>query len=253
VPGTIAPAQAVAANNRERFSRAFAHETGLDLGVVRAWVQAEGADTPNGTGGFNYLNVHARPAGSYSGVAYAGISPRGFAQFASPEDAAREAGYWVNHFHQYTGIRRASTRGPAAQLNAIAQSPWDATHYQGGRSLARAYAAVRGGGGVLSGVVSGAEGVAGAIVHPGRTIEHGFQAAGDAVAGGVRDAASFALEGLLKVVLLAVTLGLAAALFYNGVRRLSGDRLPSGADLARTAAATRAPELSPESAALFAA
>lgn len=114
--------------------------TGLNKDVVSAWVLIEGAFTSHGTGGFNYLNLRAKGGGAgYSGVPEPSASPNGFAQFGSVEDAVTETAYWINQFSNYAGIRASTKLGPQSQIAAIAASPWDAGHYNGGRSLLAAY------------------------------------------------------------------------------------------------------------------
>lgn len=125
------------------FIAQLAQATGLDPKVIAAWVQVEGAYAPNGTGHYNFLNLRAKsPAQGYSGVALAGQSTNGFAQFLSVQDAVQETAYWINHFGNYAGIRASTKLGPKSQIAAIAASPWDAGHYNGGRSLLSAYSSL---------------------------------------------------------------------------------------------------------------
>lgn len=238
--------------------------TGLSTKTVQTWVAAEGADAANGTGGYNYANVRARPGSptGYSGVSYAGVSSAGFAQFRSPADAARETAYWIEAMPNYQGIRTAAGKGVAAELAAIARSPWDQNHYadstgRAGAKLVTALKATGGGGGGITGAITGAvggvTGAVGGIVHDLNPANVAGDVAG-AVGGAVSGAATTVVEGFLRLIVFGVILGLAAVLFYNGIRRLSGDRLPSSRDLRDSAAALGGDgELSPEAAALFAA
>lgn len=87
-----------------------ASQTGLDLGVVQAWVaQESGWGVTKGDN--NYLNIG--PGYSYPTVA----------------QASTAAATLLNTSGYYAGIRQAIPGGPAAQIDAIAQSPWDAGHY----------------------------------------------------------------------------------------------------------------------------
>lgn len=243
---TSSPATAAAA--AERFAAELAQRTGLDRDVVRAWVASEGAYAPNGTGGFNFLNVRVGPSGrGYSGVPEV-ASPAGFARFRTVEDAVAETSHWLTSMHNYSAIRAvvAGGGGPMAQLRAIAASPWDANHYAGGSVLLRNYAAARGDsnifgrlwGGVSSAASSAAAAVASgtsSAVHDAGGIFHdplGLGAIGDAITGGVDSL----INGFLRIVVAGFVLALAVALLYSGVRRLSGDRLPSAGELATVAA-----------------
>lgn len=123
------------------FVSKVAAATGLAPDVIKAWVKVEGAYAPNGTGHFNFLNLRAHGGTGYSGVPTS-TSPGGFAQFATVDDAAKETAHWLNTMPNYAGIRQSTSLGPRSQLAAIAASPWDAGHYQGGRALTNAYASV---------------------------------------------------------------------------------------------------------------
>jgi hypothetical protein len=145
------------------------------------------------------------------------------------------------------------------QLLAIIRSPWAAGHYNGGRSLMAAFKRAPGGGGASS---TGQELIAGSIPNPADPfgmnpfapdkipvpglpwdVPSGRDALGGLL-GLLPGADSLQQEGskvatgiaavFIRLVLAVVVLGLAAALFYNGVRRLSGDRLPSPSDVARS-------------------
>lgn len=239
----------------DAFVDRLAAATGLDRRVVAAWVRAEGAYTSGGTGGYNFLNVRARAGGKgYSGVAIS-RSSGGFAKFGSLDAAVRETSFWINRMPNYAGIRSSVDKGPAAQLAAIARSPWDANNYAGGRGLTKNYAAVNKGdggfdwGGLAGDVALGATGI------PGRVVKAALEGDPSELVPGFGDipgtdtspagllgkalglpGINNVTEAIGRLVLAVVVLGLAAALFYNGVRRLSGDRLPSTSDMAMLAA-----------------
>jgi hypothetical protein len=169
VPGNVGPAQAAGvgvvsgAETAPSFIARVAQLTGLDPKVVEAWVKAEGAYAPNGTGGYNFLNI--RTSKSYSGVPLAGTTSNGFAQFYNANDAATETAHWINSMPNYSGIKAATKVGPKSQLAAIAGSPWDSGHYGGGRNLYNDYASItKGGGGIDWGSIAG--GIANGITNP---------------------------------------------------------------------------------------
>lgn len=127
------------------FAEKLSKATGLKPDVIRAWARAEGAYAPNGTGGYNFLNLRAKGGGSsYSGVQLAGVSSNGFAQFRNEDDAVAETAHWINTMPNYAGIRASTKVGSKTQIAAIAASPWDAGHYDGGRKLLDAFKAVTG-------------------------------------------------------------------------------------------------------------
>lgn len=217
------------------FVNELARRTGLNRNVIRAWVLAEGAYDKGGTGHYNFLNVGAKPGGAgYSGVKLAGTSPGGFAWFGSLADAVEESAYWINSMSNYAGIRAAVGKEPGVQLAAIAQSRWDAGHYtkggKRGQGLLDAYKSV-----TKSGWHWPAwnEGLLDAV---GVHVPNPVKAVTNPIAGAIGKGVDALLEGLLEVVVAGAILALAAALAYNGVRRLSGDRLPSGTDLTKLAA-----------------
>lgn len=146
MPGSLGPAQAMGVGvvsgpeTAPSFIARVAQLTGLDPKVVTAWVKAEGAYAPNGTGGYNFLNI--RTSKSYSGVPLAGTTSKGFAQFYNANDAATETAHWINSMPNYSGIRASTKVGPKSQLAAIAGSPWDAGHYGGGKNLYNDYASI---------------------------------------------------------------------------------------------------------------
>lgn len=163
------------------FVSGVATKTGLDPRVLIAWVQAEGAYAPNGTGGFNFLNLKAAPGGkSYSGVPVT-VSSGGFEQFTSVNDAVTET---VNRLQQpfAAGILNSKGQTAVQQIAAIGNSSWDASHYggNGGQNLRNDYTQLWGngaltsaapGGGAISQIASdlGSVPVVGNIVKAGET------------------------------------------------------------------------------------
>lgn len=224
MPGPAPTTRPSATNNpRYSFIQQVAQATGLQPGVVAAWVRAEsGAQGSGAYGGFNYLNLTAKGSAGWSGVpitgSYASNGGTGnFATFGSVDDAAAETAWWIQHMSNYSGIRATAGKPAPVQLAAIARSPWDAGHYGGnGQNLVGAYNAESKN--PIAGVVS-------AVVHPVRTVQHAEQA----VVGTV-------FQGVIYVVMLVGGL----ALIFMGVRRVSGDRLPSSTDIARLVGTTAA-------------
>jgi hypothetical protein len=128
------------AGSEQTFIADLAHDTGLSPQVIQAWVDVEGAYAPGGTGGYNFLNI--RENTSRSGVPLAGTTQKGFAKFHSAGQAAQETAWWINNMSNYRGIKSSAGLAPESQLAAIAASPWDSSHYNGGRKLFAAYNAV---------------------------------------------------------------------------------------------------------------
>jgi hypothetical protein len=108
------------------FVAGVSRQTGIDPRVLVAWVQAEGAYAPNGTGGHNYLNL--RPAAGDVGTVAA--SSGNFDQFATVQDAITST---VNRLHNpfASGIIAAARKTPRQEIGAIAASAWDSGHYGG--------------------------------------------------------------------------------------------------------------------------
>lgn len=126
------------------FIEGVAAGTGIDPRVLQAQADVEGATAPGGTGHFNYLNLKPYPGDPYSGV-----SPGGFEQFASVQDAIAAT---VRRLHQpFAAGIIASTQGasatPQKEIAAIAASGWDAGHYGGvgGPSLLSEFTKLYGG------------------------------------------------------------------------------------------------------------
>lgn len=123
-----------------RFVTGVSQRTGIDPRVLVAWVQAEGADAPGGTGHFNYLNL--RP---YQGDPYASVSPGGFEQFASVDAAVEATTRRLTQPFAAPIVAAARAQAPpAAEIAAIASTGWDSGHYggAGGPNLARIFASI---------------------------------------------------------------------------------------------------------------
>lgn len=228
----------MAQGDRQRFEQDLAKRTGLRPDVIRAWVSAEGG----GPGRFNYLNVRGFGK-SYSGVPVSAASG-GFSSFQNVDQAAHETAWWINHMPNFKGIRQAAKTGDAQkQLGAIIASPWDEGHYGGGQNLLdRWLSIVSGGPGDIPGAAA-ATGAAQSAAGAAKTAAGGAEKAAEAVfnlpheiAGAIEWAAGSVWKGLLEAVLFGVLLLLAAGLVYTGLRRLSGDRLPSGREIGQTIA-----------------
>lgn len=195
--GTLSPQD-------ERFAELVARDTGLELPVVRAWVQAE-----NGPAG-NPLNIGPGR------------------DFGTVDEAARATVNLLRH-PRYAAIMGAA-RGQSVdqQLDAITASPWDAGRYRGasdtpGALLRGAYAA-------LYRVDAGGAGPARADVKPGSADD--FQDGTPPVgtpgflgvdpAGSIADVARWTLENTGKAFLhVALTL-LALGLIFVGLNKTTG-------------------------------
>lgn len=113
--------------NQVRFVVGVSTATKIDPRVVISWMEQEGANTPGGTGGFNYLNL--RP---FAGDPYKTVSTGGFEQFASVNDAVKATVRRLNQPFAKPIVATARTKPtPAQQINAIASTGWDAGHYGG--------------------------------------------------------------------------------------------------------------------------
>lgn len=111
-------------------------KTGIDPRVLVAWIRQEGAYAPNGTGGYNFLNLSKDTTGNVGEVA----SNKKFANFGTVQDAITST---VNRLNQpfAAGIRASVGKPPGQEISAIAASGWDAAHYggPGGPNLVAAF------------------------------------------------------------------------------------------------------------------
>jgi hypothetical protein len=246
------------ANEKAAFAAGLSKLTGLSPSVAAAWVLQENA----GTGHLhNWLAI--RPGvGATKGKSGVPLTTdkNGFAIFSSEADALKETAWWINNKPQYAPIKASAGKTAAAQITAISLSPWDAGHYASGGKIGGALlntfhslqigasAGVSGsvpsssGGGFLSSVESAAKTAGGvalqasAVVNPitapavlGYDVLTGGLGSGvsSAIGDAGKSIVNLAIEGLIEIVLLV----LAAALFYTGIRRLTGDALPSASEL----------------------
>ena len=117
-----------------QFVKDVSGATGVDPHLVAAWITAEGAYAPGGTGGHNFLNL--RPYKSDVGVV--GQSGGGFDQFVNERAAAlssiariKQPFLWTSPELGGPGLGAViSAHGDAvAQAQAIGRSGWDAGHY----------------------------------------------------------------------------------------------------------------------------
>lgn len=112
----------------EQYAQIIAADTGLNLGVVQAWVGLESAWGQSPAGAYNYLNLRG-PGGP-------------FASYGSVQQAAQAVVSQLKGAPEWYGnILKAASASPAQQIAAIAASPWDAGHYggSGGPNLLRTY------------------------------------------------------------------------------------------------------------------
>lgn len=127
MPGII-PGSGIAgiqsADEHAQFANAIAAATGLDPRVVYTWTQEETGGTPYG-GYHNWLNL--RP---YAGDPYTGVSPGGFEEFSSVQQAEQAT---LRRLRQpfASGILASRGEPPQSEIAAIAASNWDAGHYGG--------------------------------------------------------------------------------------------------------------------------
>lgn len=122
------------ANEHAAFANAIAAATGLDPRVVYTWAQEETGGHPY-AGGHNWLNL--RP---YPGDPYVGVSPGGFEEYASVQQAEQAT---IRRLRQpfASGILASRGQPPQSEIAAIAASDWDAGHYggPGGPSLVNVF------------------------------------------------------------------------------------------------------------------
>jgi hypothetical protein len=251
------------ASEKATFAAALSKLTGLSPGVAAAWVTQENAGAGHA---HNWLGM--RPGvGATKGRSGVSLTTdtNGFAAFSSEADALKETAWWINNLPQYAGIKKSAGKTAATQITAIATSPWDSAHYASGgkigAKLLTTFVSLKGSatgllgnssGGLFSGIKSAAGTVAstagkvataGGVFNPVTGLP---VAAYDLLTGGVSkvaDAATSPIESAgktivnwaLEALIVLVLLALAAALFYSGIRRLTGDALPSASDLRQNA------------------
>lgn len=111
---------------QDQFAQEVAKRTGLSPEFIQFWANREGAYAPNGTGGFNFLNLRPGPGD----VGVGGESKGKFDQFKDLESAVTST---VNRIHQpflWDYLSKAGS-DPVSEWNAIKQSQWDIGHYAG--------------------------------------------------------------------------------------------------------------------------
>lgn len=133
--------------DQAHFVVSVSQATGIDPRVLVAWLEQEGADAPNGTGGYNYLNLRATRTDGHTGV-----SPKGFAQFSNVNAAISATITTLNEPQNRIIINAAKSKPtPGQQIAAIAASPWDSSHYGGkGQTLIAEIESIFGGPAVLT-------------------------------------------------------------------------------------------------------
>jgi hypothetical protein len=116
--------------------------TKIDPRVLIAWVELEGANAPDGTGHFNYLNL--RPE---AGDVYAATSSGNFEQYANVNQAIVATVHRLQEpFARPIIATAAGKPTPQQQISAIASTGWDAGHYggSGGINLQKKFASLFG-------------------------------------------------------------------------------------------------------------
>ena len=130
-------------------------ETHLSQKVIEAWWIAEnGWDVPNG---YNFGNIRYDP--NYTNSSYyqgmVGTTPAGFVVYDNAQDGINAFSNFLKQ-PNYNNIRWTAGASDGAQIQAIAQSPWDSGHYGGdGSSLAAVYNSIDGGGSMAGGNLVG--------------------------------------------------------------------------------------------------
>jgi hypothetical protein len=182
------------------YAAQVASATGLDTDVVRAWIGAEsgwGVTKPT----HNYLNIG--PGRQYPTV----------------DQAATAAAQLVGSSSNYAGIRSAIPAGPAAQVDAIQQSPWDQNHY-GGHRLMDTYTSVVGAGTSSSTAAAGAA-VPVSVRIPGTNIH--LPGLGDLTFGAATDVTNRVVAAAGGAMLGLLFSTAALALIGLGLSRLTGN------------------------------
>lgn len=133
-----------------KFTVGVSTATGIDPRVIIAWIQQEGAYAKGGTGHFNYLNLKPQ-----AGDKYASVSPGGFEQFRSVNDAVYSTVRRINS-GKIIKTTAQSKPTPREQIRAIAMSGWDQNSYGGvgGPRLANTFTSIFGKSGLDDSYVS---------------------------------------------------------------------------------------------------
>lgn len=110
--------------NKNSFAAFLAHYTGLNITTVRAWLNHEqGSSTVEG--GNNWLNVETGPRGSGSNQIYGPEAK--YVESLSPKAAAKYTAEWIKR--NTPAITQAAGHGSAAEVTAIEDSGFAASHY----------------------------------------------------------------------------------------------------------------------------
>ncbi len=136
VVGTALPASASSqlTSAQQQFASTLAAQTGLNPGVVSAWLLAEesggAAQARQAQGNNDWLNIGYTGAGTYGA---------GDAIWSNPVAAATATAQWLDGQNSIPGYGPASAgvrsimasvgQNPAAQVQAIQQSGWSASGY----------------------------------------------------------------------------------------------------------------------------
>lgn len=127
-------------NNQARFVVGVSRATGLDPRVLVAWIQQEGANAPDGTGGYNYLNL-SKGNGNVGEVS----TSKRFANFGNVDASIESTVRRLNNPFARPILATARARGnPSQQIAAIAATGWDAARYggPGGPNLRNTFSAL---------------------------------------------------------------------------------------------------------------
>jgi hypothetical protein len=123
------------------FIQGVSAQTGIDPRVMAAWIEAEDVkyattgSNPSGTQHYDYLNL--RP---YPGDPYQSVSPGGFEQFATVQDAITATVRRLNQPFASPIIQAAKAHDtPQQEIAAIASTGWDVAHYGGGSGIANVF------------------------------------------------------------------------------------------------------------------
>lgn len=115
-------------NNTGTFVVNVSQQTGIDPRVLVSWIQQEGAQAQNGTGGYNYLNL--RPAKGDVGVS--AVTSGGFDNFQSVDAAVQSTVNRLNNPFARPILAAAKAKAtPQQTIAVIASTGWDALNYGG--------------------------------------------------------------------------------------------------------------------------
>jgi hypothetical protein len=130
------------------FVTGVSNATGIDPRVLVAWIQAEGAYAPNGTKGYNFLNLRPYAA---SDVGVVGVTSGNFDQFGSVQSAVDSTVARLRQPFARPILQGAQAQvSPGQEIALIASTGWDSGHYggSGGVKLRQIFASIFGAGGL---------------------------------------------------------------------------------------------------------